>query len=154
MVTKLCSLLEEKKGRFLMYEKATLDLLICDAEDIEKYITKRSELATEIEGIDEELLRTYSSADNAVLLEKIVKARMDFEQVPSEYQMVFYASQAVRSVAGRIQQSDKQVVERLQKLRVQALESVKKNQNLPKIKKYLTDLSELPAQGSLRNKKV
>lgn len=81
-------------------------------------------------------------------------ARVDFAKVSGEFQCVFYGGQAVRSVISRIAETEKQAMEHLKVLRAKALENVRQNKEIPKIKKYLTDLTEPPIQGSLRNEKA
>lgn len=153
-IGKLCELLEQKKERFLAYEKVTLAILSGTPEDVEHYIIQRGDIATEIDALDEEIYRLCDGEGAGEVMLSAARARIDFERVPAEYHCVFYAGQAVRSVASRLVQSDAQVVELLKKWQAEALESIKQNQNLPKIKKYLTDLTEKPPQGSLRNEKA
>lgn len=145
-------MLETKKERFLAYEQATLALLDCAPEDAENYITQRGELATEIDGVNEEIEQICGSVPDGATMLAASKVALPFEQVSSEYQCIFYSGQAVQSVIHRILQSEGQVKERLEKLRNEAMEGIKLNQNMPKIKKYLTDLAEPPAQSFTEGK--
>lgn len=153
-ITTLCTLLEEKKDLFLEYEKATQDLLSCDVDSAEHYITQRDKLANEIDEISEKTARICADYPAGDLLLDAANARVDFARVPGEYQCVFYGGQAVRSVVSRISETEKQALEHLRQLRNEALEGVKMNKEVPKIKKYLTGLTEQPQQGGLRDKKV
>ncbi len=153
-ITKLCTLLEEKKKLFLDYEKATLGLLDCNADSAEQYIIEREHLAIEIDGINEKIAREASEMPAPQLVRDAAAASIDFEKVPSEYHCIFYAGQAVRSVISRVIVSDGQAKEYLERLRGQALESVKQNKQLPRIKRYISDLAAQPQTGSLRDKKA
>lgn len=152
MIDALCDLLEQQKEDFLAYEEATLALLESEPDDAEQYITQRAQLANAIDERTEEMARLCATQPGGDWLLQTALGKTEFGQVPGEYHRVFYAAQAVQSVASRIAQTDSQVLERLGRLRDEALASIRQNQNLPKIKKYLEDLSETP--GSLRDSKA
>lgn len=154
LIGKLCSLLEEKKELFLQYEEATLAMLGCEADAMEQYIIRRDELANRIDDKNQEIARVCEEHPSREMLLAASEAKMEFAGVPSEYQCVFYGGQAVQSVISRIVQSDAQVVGRMEILKGQALEHVRQNKDVPKIKKYLTDLTEQPQQGALRSGKA
>lgn len=153
-ITQLCNLLDEKRDLFEQYEAATLALLSCEADAVGDYITQRAGLANQIEDLNEQLGRLCDGrADRQVMLDA-ASARVDFANVPSEYQCVYYAGQAVRSVTGRIATSEQQAVERLEALRADALEHVRQNQNVAKIHKYMTDLNAHAGETNLKDSKV
>lgn len=153
-IDKLCALLDEKKELFLRYRQATEGLLECTVDSAEQYITEREMLANEIDAKNEEIARVCADVPAAELLLGAAHARVDFDQIPNEYHCVFYGGQGVRSVISQIMESEKRAAERLQHLRSQALQGVKQNKEIPKIKKYLSDLAEPPVQGGLRNEKA
>lgn len=153
-ISKLCTLLETKKDRFLQYEQATVGLLDCAVEDIENYITRRGALATEINALDEEMDGLCAQQPNGALLQKCARNQVDFVRLPGEYHCVFYGGQAVHTVLGRIAESDKQVTARLEKLRDEALENIRQNQNMPKIRKYLSNLGDSASKINLRDEKA
>ena len=153
-IDTVCALLAEKKNLFLQVEKTTLAILDSDADSAEQYIIQRDMLATEIEALNETIARECDKTPDCEGLISAAYARQEFAKVPSEYQCVYYAAQDVRSVGNRILESEKQVLEKLTFWRDEALNAIKQNQNMPKIKKYLTDLSAVPPGGELRNEKV
>lgn len=153
-ITALCQLLEEKKEKLLAYEVATLALLQCDADDAEHYIIQRGEIANEVDALGEEMARLCDGEPARQLMLDAANVRVDFSGVPSEYQCIYYAGQAVRSVASRIMESDKQVMERLQALRDEAREMLRQNENLPKIKQYLSNLGDKPTELGLTDEKA
>lgn len=154
VIAQICTLLEQKKALFTEYEQATQALLDCEADTVENYITQRGQKAIEIDALTEEIARLCSGMPASDLLLDATLARIDFAKLPPEYHSVFYEAQAVRSVAHRVSETDKQVVVRLEQLRDEALLNIRQNQNVPKIKKYLTDLSDRPSAGSLTDGKA
>lgn len=153
-INQLSCLLEEKKEKFQMYETQTLALLSCELEDMEQYIINRDALATEIDELSEEMARICSDMPGGDLLMDILQTKVNFENVPDEYHPLFYSAQAVRSTVNRIAQTERQAVERMELFRSQALEQVKQNKDMPKIKKYLTDLTDTTPQGSFKDEKA
>ncbi len=153
-VARLCSLLEEEKQCFMAYEQATLALLSCEADAAEQYIIQRGELANQVDTLIEDMARLCDGEPAGDVLLAAAKGNIDFARVPSEHQPVFYAGQAVRSVIHRITQTEQQAEARLQALRRQALERIKQNQNLPKIKRYLSDLGSGADEVSLTHGKA
>lgn len=153
-MTEISRLLDEIKKQFLEYEKATIALLECEVDDVEHYITVRSEIAIEVDELREELAKICRNEDGGEVLYKAAMANIDFERVPSEYQSIFYEGQAVRSVMHRVSMTEKQVIARMERLRSEALEHIRQNQNMPKIKRYLEDLSGGTIVGGLKDSKA
>ena len=153
-VAQICELLEAKKEKFGQYERATLAMLDCGVDDIENYITERAVLATEIDELDEEIARICDDEPNGNVWYSAAKANLNFSQVPPELQPVFEGGQQVRSLASRIATSEKQVVERLEFIQNEAMEKLREQQNVPKIKKYLSDLGDQPNTGSFKSEKA
>ncbi|MDL2252734.1 hypothetical protein LJC49_01495 [Ruminococcaceae bacterium OttesenSCG-928-I18] len=153
-IGQICVLLEKKKEKFNDYEKYTLEMLHCGADDIENYITQRAEIATEIDELTEEIGRICDGEANGDVFFRTASSKINYDEVPPELHPVFEAGQQVRSVANRILQSEKQVLERLESLKEEARSKIRENQNLPKIKKYLSDLGDQPTDGNLTNGKA
>ena len=147
IVSEMCLLLEAEKNRFIEYEVATQALMDCTPDDAENYITVRGQKANEIDGIREEIAALCGQVEDCAVLLNCSKAALAFEKVPNEYHPVYYAAQGVMSVISRIRQSDAQALQHIEKMRDEALESIKQNQNMPKIKKYLTDLADTQMGG-------
>ncbi len=154
MVKEICKLLEKKKQLFLEYEKATKTLLECDADAAEHYITQRSELATKVDEVTEEIGRICDKEDYSQLLMKIAAGQSNYEDVPSEYREIFAQAQEVQGIVYRISTTEPQVMQRLENLRGEAEVKIRENQHLPKIKKYLTDLNQQPGTGAIKDGKA
>lgn len=153
-VEKVLTLLDKKAGLFTEYEKATQDLLVCEADDVEKYIIERGRLANEIDEVTEEIGFVCDGEPNGEVIFSAASAKINYDRVPPELRSVFESGQNVRSIAARILETDKQVTARLEGIRDEAKEKIRQNQNMPKIKKYLTDLTEKPGEGGLKSGKA
>lgn len=153
-INQMCKLLEEQKDLLLDYEQATLAILDADADSVEQYIIERGRLATEIDAVNEWVYSLCGETPNGEILLKTANASLAFEQVPSEFHCVFYEAQSKRSVINRILESEKQAIKHLESLRDEALDAIKQNQNVPKIKKYLTGLQDQPATIKLTSEKA
>lgn len=153
-VGKVLALLDHKAELFAEFEKATQELLVCDVDDVEHYITRRGELANEIDSVMEEIGRICDAAPGGGVIFDAANARIDYDRVPPEYHPLFAVGQNIRSVVSRVRQTDKQVVARLEGLRDDAKDKIRQNQNIPKIKKYLTDLADKPGEAGLTTGKA
>ncbi len=151
---QLCVLLEKKVAKFSQYETLTQELLHCEVDDIDDYITKRGLLANEIDALDEDIQTLCEGGARAELYYRTAMGRVNFAEISPDLQPAFELSQQVRRVIGRIQNGEVQVMERLQGLKSEALGKIRENQNLPKIKKYLVDLGEAPPEGHFTSGKA
>ena len=155
LVEKLCVLLTEKKELFLQYEEATLALLSCEVEAMPQYITRREALTNEVDEKSSAMEALCAeSPEQEQQLREAAEARADFADVPVALRDVFYKGQELRSVVSRLQQSNVQVMERMQMLRAEALENVRQNKDVAKIRKYLDDLNTQPEQGGLHSEQA
>lgn len=141
----LLMLLEQKKEKFTAYEAATKALLTCEQDSAEHYIIERGALATEIDNLNEEIGRLCDKREDSILAVQVVAAQCNFEHVPQDLQLVYEKAQAVRGVMARIVDMEPLVLQRMDKFQLENKELIRQNHNLPKIKKYLNDLSENPA---------
>lgn len=154
IIGELCTLVERKKDLFCEYEEATLALLDCAPDDAEHYITLRGAKANELEAVQDEIELLCGAQPDAPVLLDCVFARLEFARVPSAYQCVYYSGQSVNSVIGRIQRTEEQVTARLGKLRDEAMAAIRQSRDLPKIRKYLSGLTEQPGGRSLTDNKA
>lgn len=136
------------------YEKATLALAESDEDSAEHYIMERSRLATEIDQLTEEIGRLCDREGSGELLMQIALAAVNYESVPQEYRGVYEKAQETRSVIFRIKGEEEQALAHLVEMKNEAELKIRENQHIPKIKKYLTDLSEQPGRGVLKDGKA
>lgn len=153
-VGTICVLLDKRGKLFLEYEDLTQELLKCDVDDVEYYITQRNTLANAIDEVAEEIGRVCDAAPGGKVLFDAANARINFDSVPSELLPVFELGQNVRGIIARIGQTNQQVLERLQMFQNEARDKIRQSQNVPKIKKYLTDLGEKEGENSFTNNKA
>lgn len=152
-VKKIEKLLHKKYELFLEYERATEALLVADADSAEQYITKRTEIATAIDTVDERVAELSNDFPDRELLMESVRAKPAYEDVPKAYRGLFEQGQQIRSVVYRLMDADQRIVERLEAFKEEALEKIKDNKSLPQIKKYMNGLSDT-SSGSFRNSKA
>ena len=153
-IAKVCELLDEVKNNLLSYEKATQDLLTCDVDDVEHYITLRGEMANRMDALLAEIADACAREENANTIYQAALARIPFSEVPPDLVPVFESGQSNRSTVARIGQTERQVMERLEGFRQEALDNLRQNQNMPKIKQYLDVLADRADHESLTNGKA
>ncbi len=154
IVATICTLLEKKKEKFSEYEQATQNMLHCELDDLGNYITKRSVLANEIDKITAEIEQLCLKNPKGDLYAKISYAHVNFDMVPPALHPMFELGQQVRSIIARIHKLEPQVMQRLEGQKKEAFQKVKENHNLPKIKKYLSNLGDQPSTGRFTSTKV
>lgn len=153
-VGKILTLLDKKAALFFEYEKATQDILYCEPDDVEHYITLRGGLANEIDEVTEKIGLACDEMPNSEVVFATASGRINYDKVPPEYQLIFESSQSIRSTMSRIMEAEKQVIVRLEAFRDEAKKKIRQNQNVPKIKKYLTGLMEKQGEGGLTDGKA
>ncbi len=154
LAAQLYDLLAEKKSKFLQYEQLTQDMLHCSTDDLGDYITKRGNLANEIDLLSERMQELYQPQKNAELYAKICFAQADFADVPKAMHPLFTLGQEVRAVLARTQKMEPAIMQRLETLKTEAFQKIKENRNMPKIKKYLSNLGEQPGSGHFTSTKI
>lgn len=143
----LCGLLAEKKQWFEKYQACTEALETCDIDDIEDYITKRTQYAIEIDKIDEAIGENCLGENNGALLHAAAFNRCDFEDVPESARLVFERAQEIFAIIFQIQEREPMILERMKTLREDLREKIRERQNVPKIAKYLGGLAVRPENG-------
>ncbi len=154
IIQNICHLLNDKKDKFSEYEKLTIEMLHCNVDDLGNYITKRSKLANEIDEISAKIETLCLKEPKGDVYAKVSYAQLSFENVPVELQPMFELGQQVRGTMARILKLEPQVIQRLEGLKREAFQKIKENHNLPKIKKYLTNLGEQPSSGHFTSTKI
>lgn len=137
----------------MAYEEATEELLVCDADSAEYYITERGRLASEIDDLTEEIGRVCDGAEGGDVLFKAATMRIGYDDMPPEMRPAYDLCQQTRTIIYRISELEPRVLARMEAFREEARDYMKNNQNVPKIKKYLTDLGE-DAPINLTNNKA
>lgn len=154
MIDRLAGLLSEKHEKFMEYETVTKEMLAADADSAEKYITKRDEIANRIDAISDEMRAVCDGLPEGKVLLDTMWVRLVYDDVPREYRGLYKQGQGVHSVAARIQNLDRQALERFESFKLDALGKIRENKTLPQIKKYMTDLGSEQQTGTFKQDKV
>lgn len=134
----LCEQLEKKKELFLIYEENTAALTQCAAEDIEHYITKRTELAIDIDKVNEKIEEICEKQPQSGRLRDAAANRCEFDTLPQELHCVFETGQEVLGVMNRIAGYEPAALARMQALLAEYREGIASTQNAPKIARYIS----------------
>lgn len=132
---EICRVLTQKKALFQQYEEATQALLECEPDSMDYYITKRQELANQID-VQTENIRLLCEGDQQELLENALSNRAEYTALSSPLQEIFMAAQDVLGIASHVQGLNAAVLVRMQQVRDEARVHIAANQNGPKIARY------------------
>ena len=135
---EMIGLLEQKKELFQTYEVCTRALFDCEIDAMSDYITKRADLAIEIDKIDARIQEICAQEQNGALLSDVAANRCNYADAPQEWVDVFLAGQAVLAVVGRLVEIEERVMEHMQGIQTDLKKKIADTQNTPKIAKYLT----------------
>ncbi len=153
-VGKVFAKLDEVKASLLEYEAVTQELLTCDADSVENYITARGEIANKIDAKIEEIRGFCAAEPNGELIYKAAMAQVNYNELSPDLVPLFELGQSNMSAVGRVKRTEEQAMERLVAFKKEAQDKMKQSQHVPKIKKYLTDLSDKSHLESMTNGKA
>lgn len=146
-VQKVFDLLHKKKALFAQYEDCTNALSDCDFDIIEDYITKRAQLAIEIDKIDDEIKKQCGDYDEKGTMADAVANRCEYGSLPEELQDIFSKAQDIFAIINRILQQETALMHRFETERADLQEKIKGSKNTPKIQRYLSGLTMKPETG-------
>lgn len=140
-IKKVIMLLEEKKLIFERYEALT-DLLAdtADTDATQDYITKRAELANKIDALDaiiKKLLEEASGEEGRRALEQSCQR----EILPESLRQVYDSNVSIQDVVRRIRLKNSDIMAGYERERAEVAEKIKASSNMPKINRYLNNLS-------------
>lgn len=139
-INSIVELAELRKQKFKEYEQATIMLSECDEDSAEHYITQRGDLSTEIDDINQQIGKLCDSLPNGTIVLQASMASIAFEMLSPDLFQLYEIGQETRSIVYGIQQEEKTAMQHLEIFRDAALEKIRENQHMPKIKQYLTNL--------------
>lgn len=145
-VKQAMELLAKKKELFEAYESCTRTLLDCEIDAMSDYITKRADLAIEIDKIDAGLKELCEKTPRGALLDDVIANRCNYSAAPPEWSCVFEAGQAVFAIVGRLVELEGSALARMKVLRTELKKKIAGAQNTPKIAKYLSGMTEPDVQ--------
>lgn len=140
-IAKILTHMGEKKRFFEEYEAIT-DLLSETAETdyMEEYITKRGALANKIDGLDQIILELLQQSFGEVGKEALTPS-FPRESLPPPLQQVRDAQLSILDIVRRIRLKNSDLTAGYQRTRAEMEQKIKATSNLPKISKYLNNLS-------------
>lgn len=146
-------LLHKKKALFEQYEDCTNALSHCDFDIIEDYITKRAQLAIEIDKIDDTIKKHCASYDEKGTMADAVANRCEYGTLSVELKEVFAKAQEIFAIINRISQQETALMHRFKTQRTELEEKIKASKNTPKIQRYLNGLATKPESGAYLGQK-
>lgn len=137
LIEAICAALTEKKELFSQYASCTEQLLQCDAESIEHYITKREVLANAIDKIDERIESFCTEARDTEQLHAALRNSCEYITLAPELRCVFTLAQEVHGSMEQTRQIEPAICTRMETLREEARAQIAGMRNTPKITRYL-----------------
>ncbi len=155
-VQKITSLLEKKLNLFLEFEHCTNLLTTCDIDDMANYITKRANLANEIDNVTDQIAEIAKSVRVSPAAEAILANSCAYSEVPLQWQPVFLEAQKIKGVIARCAEVNEQAFLRMSDMRNHLKERIVQTKNTPRIIKYLTSSGVLQQERSIsiKNRKI
>lgn len=146
-IEMLCDCLMQKKMLFEQYAQHTDQMMVCEIDQLEHYITQRAQLAIEIDQINAEI-ETICEADlEQEALRDAVNNRGNYGDLVDHIRPVYDAATRVFVLINRIYNKEAEVMARMQSERDQLREKIKEESNTPKLLKYLNGLTEQTPTG-------
>lgn len=152
IVHDILLLLTKKQSLFLEFERYTNLLAVCDVDDMDNYITKRANLAIEIENVTVQISDITKTTTVTPSANAILDNSCCFSEVPLEWQEVFLESQKIQGIISRCIEVNFQALERMTEVRDQLKELIAQNNNTPRIIKYISTSGALQQESSFNIK--
>lgn len=154
-ISKICECQDAIKEQLDIYEQCTEQMLTCDFDDIDHYITKRNELAIVIDQFNDEIFALSQMEPDSDVLMDAVKNSCDYDALPESYLEIYRKGQEVFSKLNRIMGMQERIIQRLQSEKQATIVRIQGLKEDGQVKKYLTNL--VGTQGSgvyMSDKKV
>lgn len=152
IMQNILSLLIKKQALFLEFEHYTNLLLVCDVDDMDNYITKRANLANEIDNVTVQISDLTKMATVTPSANAILDNSCSFSEVPLQWQAVFIESQKIHGIVSRCIEANLQALERMTEVRDHLKELIVQNNNTPRIIKYISTSGALQQESSFNIK--
>ena len=153
VIEELSALLDEKKALFTEYEQCTNNLTQCDIDSIEDYITRRGQLANEIDKITAKINDQCNNAPNCAVLQGAINNTSNYTDIPQELKRLFSRGQEIFSIISQISAQEPQIRQRMKTQRAELIKKIKMAKNTPKISKYLNTIAVPVENGNLLDEK-
>ncbi|MEG1942241.1 MAG: hypothetical protein RRY54_00195 [Angelakisella sp.] len=140
-IKKIIMLLEEKKLIFERYEALTDKLSeTSDTDATQDYITKRAELANKIDALDNVIKKLLEEASGEEGM-RVLEQSYPREALPEGLRQVYDSNLSIMEVVRRIRLKNSDITAGYERDRAEAMEKIKAASNMPKVNRYLNNLS-------------
>ncbi len=148
-------MLHEKHRLFLQYEEETAEMAseeCLEPEQFEAAVAARQALIDQIDRIDRRLEAVREESEAGAFLYEITKNRCDYGKLTESEQRVFADGQELYAVITRIRELEARAVEKMETIRQELQNNIRKNNTGTKFTGYLKQMDQSNT-GMLYNKK-
>lgn len=146
-IDEIKTLLSSKLELFVSYEQQTDALIDAQEDCVNNYITKRDELANNIDAITQKIIKCLEGGEKA--LENAVYCRGNYADYSAEQAEINNISSKIYACINRISEKNTLIADSIAAQKDATLEKIRQSKNTPKIKKYLGALGSQQNEGIL-----
>lgn len=126
---KICRILDEIKLNLEQFEKETIEIISCDAENIEPHTQKRVDITKTVDILFSRIDEICKHMEDGDEIRKIIRNVSLFTEVSEDKEKIFMKSQEIFSVFTRIKDSDIQAVNRINLEKEILIKKIKETNN-------------------------
>lgn len=133
--------LQEKKTLFAEYEVCTNEMMTCDSDCFEHYITERGQLAIQIDKIAEEMESLCAQDDEPELIRNAANYKGNYEDYPEEMRDIYELAGQVFGSMNRVRSTEDLVEKRMQEVRGELLDKIRSKSDTAKVYHYVKGMA-------------
>lgn len=146
-IQETSALLSKKLELFLQYEQASLGALQAQEDDIEDYITKRTDLANIIDEQTAKISKICDKKEN-FLLKTAVSCSADYDSLDKQLVPIYTIARDIFAVISRISDINSDIESMLKAKKEMYAQRLRETKNTPKIARYLNTLKGTEDTGN------
>lgn len=113
--TKIIELLDEIKGKLLIFEQETIEIMSCDIDDIEPHSNNRLKITKELDKLFGHIeLLCSEMGEDGDRVRRIIKSSRDLTETAPDEEAIYFKMQELISLLNRIKDSDVQAIDRIE----------------------------------------
>ena len=113
--TKIIELLDEIKGKLLIFEQETREIMSCDIDDIEPHSNNRLKITKELDKLFGHIeLLCSEMGEDGDRVRRIIKSSRDLTETAPDEEAIYFKMQELISLLNRIKDSDVQAIDRIE----------------------------------------
>ena len=113
--TKIIELLDEIKGKLLVFEQETIEIMGCDIDDIEPHSNNRLKITKELDKLFGHIeLLCSEMGEDGDRVRRIIKSSRDLTETAPDEEAIYFKMQELISLLNRIKDSDVQAIDRIE----------------------------------------